>query len=164
MKKLRIYLDTSVINFLFADDAPEKRDLTVEFFEHRLADYAAAISEVVLFEIGKTRDEKKRANLLATVDRYALPVQVVGVGQQAEVDGLATAYIAAGILPSTKREDALHVAISTVFEYDVLLSWNYEHLANIGRAMRFNGINEQRGYGKRLHLLTPLEVIGHENQ
>ncbi len=28
MKKLRIYLDTSVINFLFADDAPEKRDAT----------------------------------------------------------------------------------------------------------------------------------------
>jgi len=33
MKKLRIYLDTSVINFLFADDAPEKRDLTAEFFK-----------------------------------------------------------------------------------------------------------------------------------
>jgi hypothetical protein len=25
MKRLRIYLDTSVINFLYADDAPEKR-------------------------------------------------------------------------------------------------------------------------------------------
>ena len=34
MKKLKIYLDTSVINFLFADDAPEKRDITIEFFEH----------------------------------------------------------------------------------------------------------------------------------
>ena len=29
MKKLRIYLDTSVISFLFADDAPEKRDITL---------------------------------------------------------------------------------------------------------------------------------------
>ena len=33
MKKLRIYLDTSVISFMFADDAPEKRDVTREFFE-----------------------------------------------------------------------------------------------------------------------------------
>ena len=32
MKKLKIYLDTSIINFLFADDAPEKRDVTREFF------------------------------------------------------------------------------------------------------------------------------------
>ena len=37
MKKLRIYLDTSVINFLFADDAPEKRDATVEFFKESKA-------------------------------------------------------------------------------------------------------------------------------
>jgi len=27
MKKLKIYLDTSVINFLFADDSPEKKKL-----------------------------------------------------------------------------------------------------------------------------------------
>jgi len=112
----------------------------------------------------KPGTSRSALNLLAVVDRYALLIQVVGSGQQAEVDALATAYMAAGILPATKREDAMHVAISTVCEYDVLLSWNYQHLANIGRAMRFNGINEQRGDGKRLHLLTPLEVIGHENQ
>ena len=28
MKKLRIYLDTSVINFLFAEDAPDFRAVT----------------------------------------------------------------------------------------------------------------------------------------
>ena len=154
MKKLRIYLDTSVINFLFADDAPEKRDITVEFFEHRLADYQVAISDVVMFEIGKTSDDEKRRKLLEAVNRYALPLQILDGAQQAEVDALATAYIGA-ILPPAKREDALHVAISTVFEYDVLLSWNYEHLANIGRAMRFNGVNEQRGYGKRLIAYAP---------
>jgi len=33
MKRLRIYLDTSVINFLFADDAPDFRRVTVAFFE-----------------------------------------------------------------------------------------------------------------------------------
>jgi len=31
MKKLKIYLDTSVINFLFADDSPEKQEITIEF-------------------------------------------------------------------------------------------------------------------------------------
>lgn len=33
MRKFKIYLDTSVINFLFADDAPEKKEVTVDFFD-----------------------------------------------------------------------------------------------------------------------------------
>jgi len=33
MRKLKLYLDTSVWNFFFADDAPEKRDITKEFFD-----------------------------------------------------------------------------------------------------------------------------------
>ncbi len=33
MNKLQIYLDTSIINFLFADDAPDFKRVTVEFFE-----------------------------------------------------------------------------------------------------------------------------------
>jgi len=37
MKKLSIYLDTSVINFIYADDAPEKRDATKDFFERYVA-------------------------------------------------------------------------------------------------------------------------------
>jgi len=51
MKKLRIYLDTSVINFLFADDAPEKRDITRKFFEKQIADYDVFVSAVVMDEI-----------------------------------------------------------------------------------------------------------------
>ena len=35
MKKLKIYLDTSVINFLFADDVPEFRKITEDFFENK---------------------------------------------------------------------------------------------------------------------------------
>ena len=31
---ISIYLDTSVINFLFADDAPEKKEVTVDFFNN----------------------------------------------------------------------------------------------------------------------------------
>ena len=32
MKKLKLYLETSVWNFIFADDAPELRNLTLQFF------------------------------------------------------------------------------------------------------------------------------------
>jgi hypothetical protein len=31
-KRFKIYLDTSVPNFLFADDSPEKMEITIDFF------------------------------------------------------------------------------------------------------------------------------------
>ena len=34
MKKLRIYLDTSVVNFVFADDAPDFQQVRTDFFQH----------------------------------------------------------------------------------------------------------------------------------
>ena len=60
MKKLKLYLETSVWNFCFADDAPEKKEATLQFFE-RVKDgkYKVYISEVVLTEISHASDEKK---------------------------------------------------------------------------------------------------------
>jgi hypothetical protein len=51
MKKLRIYLDTSVINFLFADDAPDFKKATVEFFDQYATGYELYVSEIVRLEI-----------------------------------------------------------------------------------------------------------------
>ena len=62
MKKLTIYLDTSIINFLFADDAPEKRDITKEFFDEyvKTGCYDVFVSPIVIDEISKTENEKSR--------------------------------------------------------------------------------------------------------
>lgn len=162
MKKLRIYLDTSVVSFLFADDAPEKRDVTVEFFGERLSAYAVAISEVVLFEISNTIDPSKRRLLEEAVENYQLPVIELSPEQMTEVEALADGYVTGGIIPVRKREDALHVAISTVLGFDILLSWNFRHLANIHKQIQINAFNESSGYLKRLNLLTPLEVMDEE--
>ena len=60
MRKLKLYLETSVWNFYFADDAPEKRDITKEFFNNvRKGQYEIFISEVVLAEISKANESKK---------------------------------------------------------------------------------------------------------
>ena len=67
-------------------------------------------------------------------------------------------YIQSGIIPKNKTEDALHIAISTVYKMDVLLSWNFKHLANISKQIRINAIIEREGYLNKLNLLTPLGV------
>jgi len=46
---ISLYLDTSVINFLFADDAPEKKEVTIDLFENYIAKnvYEVFISQFV---------------------------------------------------------------------------------------------------------------------
>jgi len=72
MKKLKIYLDTSVINFLFADDAPDFKKITEEFFENYVVTerYDIYISEIVIQEIERTKDDKKRNLLLGAVNEH----------------------------------------------------------------------------------------------
>ena len=51
MNKLRIYLDTSVVNFLFADDAPDFKRVTVDFFAKHASKYELFASQIVILEI-----------------------------------------------------------------------------------------------------------------
>ena len=159
MKKLRIYLDTSVINFLFADDAPEKRDITREFFDERLARHDVYISDTVLVEIANTRDAAKRRLLQETVRRYALRSMEPQPDDQARILALAAEYVKRRVVHGSQWQDALHVAIATTLEFDILLSWNFRHLANIERQVKINGVNRDCGYQKQLLLVTPMEVL-----
>lgn len=72
---------------------------------------------------------------------------------------LATRYIEHGIIPAMKAEDALHVAYATVFELDVLVTWNFRHLARARTEALIGSVNVVEGYSKPLRLLTPLEVL-----
>ncbi|MEI6126614.1 MAG: hypothetical protein WCQ99_08705 [Pseudomonadota bacterium] len=58
MKKLKIYLDTSVINFLFADDAPDFKMVTEDFFKNYVLrkKFDVYASDVLIREVEKTKD------------------------------------------------------------------------------------------------------------
>ena len=42
---------------------------------------------------------------------------------------------------------------------DVLLSWNYKHLANINRELRILAANLEEGYTHPFRMVTPMEVM-----
>ena len=159
MRKLKLYIETSVWNFFFADDAPEKRDITKQFFasiEEGL--YEIYISEVVVREINNA-PEPKRTTLFNLVNKYN-PVELESTQ---EANELAELYIGRGIIPQNKREDGFHVAIATVFELDAVISWNYRHLASLRKSELFNSVNLESGYTKRLEIVTPMEVSKDED-
>lgn len=159
MKKVKPYLDTTIISFVFADDAPEFRDVTRDLLATCQDEYELYISSVVTLEIRKTVDPVLRHKMIDVLSAY--PIVMLSEEELAEVKMLASRYIAHGAIPASKFEDALHVAFATVHEMDILVSWNFRHLANVKREAKILAVNMEAGYWRPLRLLSPLE-IGHE--
>ena len=160
MRKAKIYLDTSVINFLFADDAPEKKDITIDFFENYVKTklYEVYISPIVIDEINRTSDEYKKQRLLNVVSSY--DIKIIDISEKEdEIENLAYVYIDKNIIPKNKIEDALHISVCSVLNIDYLLSWNYKHLANVNRESKIIAVNITEGYNKQLRIITPMEVM-----
>ena len=159
--KSTIYLDTSVINFLFADDSPEKREITVDFFDNfvKLGIYDTYITEYVIAEINQTTDNEERLRLLKIVEDY--PIEILPVDKVEEIGLLAQNYLDNGIMPPKKLFDALHVAFCVVSKIDYLVSWNFKHLANINRERRVLAKNYELGYIHPLRIITPTELTGY---
>ena len=156
MKKLRIYLDTSVINFLFAEDAPDFRRVTVEFFDRYAKCYDLFGSDVLVRELGADPDVQRRERHFSVLK--ASRVAILPADSDDEVASLADAYLRNGVVPARKRDDALHVAYATVFEMDAVLSWNFKHLANLRREARFTAVNQAEGYLRSPRIVSPLEL------
>jgi len=95
LKKTKLYLDTSVTSFLYADDSLEKREVTIRFWNVlKLGLYDVVISDILLTEISKC--EKPLAQNLE--DRLTeLVLEIVSVNE--DVYLLAQKYIDEGIIP-----------------------------------------------------------------
>lgn len=161
MIKSTIYLDTSAINFLFAEDAPEKKEITVDLFENfiKLGIYDTYITEYVIAEINQTADESERDRLLKVIEEY--PIEILPVEDAQRIGLLAQQYLTEGIMPPRKLFDALHVAFCVVSKIDYLVSWNFKHLANINRERRILAKNYELGYIHPLRIITPTELTGY---
>lgn len=163
MKKLRIYLDTSVVNYLYADDTPEKRDATWAFFDRaERQDISLYFSQIVIDEISRTSDLQRRKMLLEAIVERRLHMLVAE--PKDEIETLTQSYIERGAIPAREIDDALHVAVCTVNEIDVLASWNFRHLANVRRERQIMAVNESCGYVYPLRIVSPEEAIGDEEE
>ncbi len=158
MRKLKLYLETSVWNFCFAEDAPEKQAATLQFFERvKQGAYDIFVSNLVFQEIAGA-SARKRELLLHLTAQYRH--EELEINQ--EVLQLTNQYLAQNALPVTAEADATHAAVATVYELDALISWNLKHLANLNRMAKINAVNLVCGYTKKLELVTPLEVVNYE--
>lgn len=159
MKKLKLYLETSVWSYYYSEDLPYKMNDTRAFLQVvSEGKYDIYISRFVNQEINDA-EEPKKIQLLKLIYKFK-PTELEITS---EVYKLADKYIKTHALPSSSHTDAMHVAAASVYNLDALISWNCKHLANLNRKSKINGINIQNSY-KPVDIITPMEVMHYEGR
>ena len=146
----RIYLDTSVIGgYLDKEFQVWSKQL---FDEFKTGKKIAVISDITLDELENARQEIR--DLLKLIPEKAKEY----VLNDWEAEELADAYLKEGAITKKFYEDALHIAIATINKVDVLVSWNFEHIVNLDRIKKYNGVNLKHGY-TILEIRNPREIL-----
>jgi predicted nucleic acid-binding protein len=149
-RKLRIYIDTSVIGGCFDQ---EFKEWSIDLFkEFKSGNKIAVISDITLAELEQAREEIRRL-----IDEIPMKSKEFILSDD-EVESLADKYIKEKAVSSKYYEDALHIAIATIHKVDVLVSWNFKHIVNLERIRKYNAVNLMNGY-TMLEIRNPREIL-----
>lgn len=151
-RKLKLYLENSVINMYFQDDAPYLRDLTRQFWREVLSHFDVYISEVVLDEIRATEE----LNLRKALENLIKDFKVLEITEEAVK--LSELYLSYRRLP---RGDALHLASASIGEIDFLVTWNLRHLYKRGTQEMIREVNARLMIPVPT-IVTPEDFFGEE--
>lgn len=150
-KKIRIYLDTSVISYLDQIDAPQKMRETQEVWEIlKSKKYEIIISSIALSEISECNSEKRER----LID-YLSEIDYIDYQADKDTEALANLVIQENILKPKSIDDALHIASAILSDSDIILSWNFKHLVNIETINGVRKICFNRNFNKIIDIYSP---------
>lgn len=138
MRKLKIYLDTSVISHLQQEDVPEKMQETIELWEQfkKREDIEIFISSLVLTELSRC-NEQKLSFLLNELSQ----IQYTEAQVADEERELANIYLQNGVLKEKSLDDLTHIATAALNGCHYIISWNFKHFVNPKTINAVNAIN-----------------------
>ncbi|MDO8589642.1 MAG: PIN domain-containing protein [Armatimonadota bacterium] len=150
---IRVYVDTSVFGGVFDE---EFRDISARFFE------AVRTGRFVLVSSGLVEDEL--APSPARVQDFFEEISATGevVDLSDEALALRDSYVSSGVVSAQYVADALHVALATTTNCNMIVSWNFKHIVNYRRVQQYNAVNILNGYGSIL-ICSPPEVVENED-
>ena len=152
MKVLRVYVDTSVLGGCFDTEFERWSTGLMEDFRQRR--FRPVLSEVTAAEVLPAPDPVR--DLYAEV--LDLGAEILPVTREALT--LRASYQARGVLGSRFENDMLHIAVATIADVDVLVSWNFRHIVRLDKIRLFNAVNIEQGY-RALTIYSPQEVTIH---
>ena len=145
----RVYIETSVISGYGRE---RFHDTLIKFFDLiRSGVFIPIISRHTLLELNHEHTPIQVIENLQTIEFIEYPTT-------SEMLNLAEKYINKKIIDSKYDDDAMHIAIATLLEVDVLVSWNLTHIVNKNTIPLFNKINIKEGY-KTLEIKKPEEIM-----
>jgi len=159
LRKLKLYLDTSTISHLFADDVPDKMADTNKLWDDFVSGkYELCISQVVVDEIEQC-SEQKRNQLIAKMQLIEFEV----LPETDTVKALAKEYIKGGVLKEKSIADCLHIVYAVVYSCDVIVSWNFKHLVNYKTINKVKIVNAMNRYGE-IGIVSPTMLLEEDEE
>jgi predicted nucleic acid-binding protein len=151
-KEMRVYVDTSVFGGVFDDEF----DIVSQRFFNQVKrkEFILVTSAVVNEELKKAPEEVRFFFL------EMLPYSEIIEITQETLD-LRNAYLKAEIVSPKYTNDALHVAMATIAQCDIILSWNFKHIVHFNKIPLYNAVNILNGYN-RISIFSPWEVIKYD--
>jgi len=158
MRKIKLYMDTSIVSHLFADDTPDKMADTIRLWRELAIDkYEIYISDIVTNEIQQC-PEPKRSQMLEKMRQIKLNL----LHETNEVKELASEYIKGGVLKEKSYDDCLHIAYSVIHHCDAIVSWNFKHLVNFKTIDKVRIVNAINRY-KEISIIFPTMLVEEED-
>ena len=152
----RIYIETTIPSYLAAWPSRDllqaaRQQITHDWWNNERHNFGLCISQIVLDEAaaGDADAAKRRMPFLNGIPLLQLTEAV---------NDVAEAIMGSRLLPLATR-DAGHIAVSSVHNVDILLTWNCQHIANAAIMKELGEIVSRCGY-KMPILCTPEELLG----
>ena len=157
MKKLRIYLDTSIISYLDQQDAPEKMMITHKLWEKIKADeFDIVLSNVVFDEIDDCSEAKK-----AMLSEYLSQIKYSQISIDNKTVQVAERFVNLNILKQKSFDDCQHIAAAIVSGSDAIVSWNFKHIVNHKTMIGVKAVTALEGYDDLL-IYEPTILLGED--
>jgi len=147
---LRVYIDTSVVGGCFDDEFSDESRTLIDMAKS--GELILLISNILVDEL--TQAPEKVQQVVTDLPPDAIEI----LEENSDSHVLRDLYLQAGVVGVTHFNDAHHVAIATVSNADMIVSWNFKHIVHYDKIRRFNEVNQKAGYNE-IKIFSPLEVI-----
>ena len=159
MNIVKLYLDTSVISHLKAEDIPERMQDTLDFWHDLKNDkYKVLISGLTIAELMKC-PEPKRTSLFENLGE----IEYEEVQETPESIELAEEYLRHGVMSPKSRDDCRYIAIATITGCKYIISWNFKHFVNIKTINKVQAVNKLMEYSE-INILPPSMMLEEDEE
>jgi predicted nucleic acid-binding protein len=151
----RVYLETTIPSFYYTlrtdPESVARMHWTRRWWAEQAFNFELLSSAAVIAELRRGSSDRTQARI-----ELLEGVELLEITE--EVKRIAAIYIEKLVMPNDPTGDALHLALTSFYRLDVLLTWNCQHLANPNKMEHIRAVNYELGLPMPL-LTTPLNYL-----